>query len=153
MSEQTLCLAEDADLDHENARDWYDSYGWHLTTENEGDLTLDVVEYHWLNEPDQEVVNHIRETYYDLTDEEVMSLIEKAREVRANAEAVEALLGEAVEAYGRGDVAAVFAQPARPVVRRDQVAMSDIAFLTGWCRIHAPACFRLTMSQNVILFV
>jgi hypothetical protein len=107
MSEQTLRLAEDADLDHENARDWYDSYGWHLTTENEGDLTLDVVEYHWLNEPDQEVVNHIRETYYDLTDEEVMSLIEKAREVRANAEAVEALLGEAVEAYGRGDVAAV----------------------------------------------
>jgi hypothetical protein len=73
MSEQTLRLAEDADLDHENARDWYDSYGWHLTTENEGDLTLDVVEYHWLNEPDQEVVNHIRETYYDLTDEEVMS--------------------------------------------------------------------------------
>ena len=98
---------ENADLTHEDARGWYDSYGWHITTENEGDVTIDAVEYDWLDGTDAEAIAKLRETYDGLTDDEAESIIAKAREVREAAETVDGLLGEAVEAYQRGDMDAV----------------------------------------------
>lgn len=100
-------LISNADVTHEDARDWYESYGWHITTEIEGDVTIDSVEYDWLDGTDAEAVAKLREAYAALTDDEAESIVSKAREVREAAETVEGLLGEAVEAYQRGDTGAV----------------------------------------------
>lgn len=100
-------LHDNADTTREDARGWYDSYGWHITTEREGDVTLDAVEYDWLEGTDAEAIAELRKTYDALTDEEAESIVAKARVVRSTAEAVESLLDAAVEAYQRGDLAAV----------------------------------------------
>jgi predicted Zn-dependent protease len=97
-------LTHNADLTHEDARGWYDSYGWYITTENEGDVTIDAVEYDWLDGTDTKAVAKLRETYDALTDDEAESIVAKARKVRETGETVEGLLDEAVEAYQRGDV-------------------------------------------------
>ena len=70
---------ENADLTHEDARGWYDSYGWHITTENEGDVTIDAVEYDWLDGTDAEAIAKLRETYDGLTDD---AAIERQRNRR-----------------------------------------------------------------------
>jgi hypothetical protein len=75
-------LTHDADLTHEDARGWYNSYGWHITTANEGDVTIDAVEYDWLDGTDAEAIAKLRETYDALTDDEAESIVAKAREVR-----------------------------------------------------------------------
>jgi hypothetical protein len=100
-------LIHNADLTHEDAFDFYYSYGWHITTEYEGDVTLDAVEYDWLDGTDAEAIAKLRETYDALTDDEAESIVAKAREVREAGEAIEGLLDEAVEAYQRGDMDAV----------------------------------------------
>ena len=100
-------LTRDADLTHEDARGWYDAYGWHITTEREGDVTIDAVEYDWLDGTDAEAIAKLRETYDALTDDEAGSIVAKAREVREAGEEVEGLLDEAVEAYQCGDMDAV----------------------------------------------
>jgi hypothetical protein len=100
-------LKHNADLTHEDARGWYNSYGWHITTANEGDVTIDAVEYDWLDGTDAEVIARLRETYDALTDDEAESIVAKAREVREAGETIEGLLDEAVEAYQSGDMDAV----------------------------------------------
>lgn len=99
-------LKPNADLDHESAKDWYENYGWHITTEKEGDVTLDAVEYEWLDGTDDEVCAKLLETY-DLTDSEAAAIVFMARKVREAAETVADLLDEAVAAYQRGDMDAV----------------------------------------------
>ena len=100
-------LIENADLSHEDARSFFESYGWHISTQDEGDVTIDSVEYDWLDGTDAQVIAKLRQTYGALTDDETECIIAKAREVREAAETVDGLLGEAVEAYQRGDMDAV----------------------------------------------
>lgn len=100
-------LTTDADLTHEDARDWYGSYGWHISTEDEGDITLDAVAYDDLDGTDEEVIADLRETYESLTLDEAESIVEKARSVREAAESVESLLLAAVAAYEARDLAGV----------------------------------------------
>jgi len=99
-------LKHNADLTHESAKDWYDNYGWYISTEKEGDVDLDAVEYEWLDGTDEEVISKLLETY-DLTDREAAAIAFMARKVREAAEAVAGLLDEAVAAYQRGDLARV----------------------------------------------
>ena len=100
-------LASEADLDHEDARGWYDSYGWHITTENEGDVTHDAVEYDWLEDTDSEVIGKLRAAYDGLTADEAESIVSKCRDIREAGEAVEEALSEAVQAYHAGNVGMV----------------------------------------------
>jgi hypothetical protein len=99
-------LKHNADLTHEDAKNWYENYGWHISTEKEGDVTLDAVEYEWLDGTDNEVISKLLKIY-DLTDHEAAVIAFMARKVREAAETVVGLLDEAVEAYQRGDLAAV----------------------------------------------
>lgn len=107
---ESFGLAHEADTTHEDAREWYDSYGWHLTTEKAGDVLLQACEYDWLDEEnDDEVADKMREWDSDLTRDEALSIAHKARSVRDDAEVVCGLLDEAVEAYNRADYDAVVA--------------------------------------------
>lgn len=96
-----------ADLDHEDARGWYDSYGWHLTTESAGDVTLQAVEYDWLDETDDHAIDLLVAADGDLTRDEAESIVERARTVRDAAESVESRLKTAVTCYQAGDLAGV----------------------------------------------
>jgi hypothetical protein len=98
-------LSDNADLTYEDARDWYDSYGWHIPTKREGDVLLQAVKYDWLDDADDQVViKKLRAKYKRLTYDEADALVACARMVRDTAEQVESLLEEAVEAYLRGDL-------------------------------------------------
>jgi len=96
-------LTANADTTHESAIDWYSSYGWHLSTES-GDVTLQAVEYGWLDdEDDAAVVALLMGEERKLKEDEAESIVEMARHVRSMADAVEGLLDSAVEAYDSGD--------------------------------------------------
>ena len=103
----TAVLTTDADTSHEDARDWYGSYGWHLTTENAGDVTLDAVEYDWLDMTDERAAEELRAVYADLTSDEALSIVTAARSVREAAESICGALDTAVSAYERRDLAGV----------------------------------------------
>lgn len=100
-------LRADADTDHEDARSWYESYGWHLSTEDAGDVTLQAVEYDWLDESDDLVVVKLMDSDSDLTQDDAESIVDMARTVRESAESLEAILDEVVEKYEVGDEAGV----------------------------------------------
>jgi hypothetical protein len=102
--EQIDRLNADADTEHETAEEWYDSYGWHLTTENAGDAFLQAVEYDWLDDYDDDaVIARLLESDDQLNRDEAASMVTKAREIRECAESICDLLDEAVEAYQQGD--------------------------------------------------
>lgn len=110
--EKAVALATDADTTHADAHDWYGAYGWHLTTEDAGDVTLDAVDFDWLDETDDEdlmrdrVVASLRRDHPRLTADEAEAILGKAIEVRDAAEAIEEALDDAAEAYERGDLEA-----------------------------------------------
>jgi len=119
----TTTLAVNADLSHEDARDWYSSYGWHLDTEECGSVTHDVVEYDWLDQDDDAVVALLLEAMDDLTQDEAESIVAAAREIREAAEEVEAALEAAVEAYEDDDLDGVIA--ALDEARRIEIEHGD----------------------------
>lgn len=97
-------LKENANTEHEDARDWFSAYGAHVSTENHGDLTHDVVEYDWLDGDDDSVVNLLLAKYASLAEDEAAALAAMARAVREAAETVGELLEDAVAAYESGDL-------------------------------------------------
>jgi len=102
-----VMFVRNADLDHQDARDFYDSYGWCLPTENAGDICHDAVEYDWLDDQDDEaVVAKLMAEDGHLEDYEAEEVVAKAREIREAGEAVESQLEAAVEAYEANDYAA-----------------------------------------------
>ena len=101
--ENAVELASDADTTHEDARGWYDSYGWHLSTEEAGDVVLQAVEYDWLDD-DDDAVKKLRAEESEITQDEADSVVEAARGVRETAESICGLLDRAVEAYEAGDL-------------------------------------------------
>lgn len=106
----TYRLIADADLSHEDARGWYGSYGWHLSTEAAGDVTLDACEYDWLDDDEGVVaIRRLMAADSDLTADEAEIIAQRAAMIRAAAEAVEYELTEACRAYHAGDVAGVVA--------------------------------------------
>lgn len=98
-------LALDADTRHQCAREMYDAYGWHISTEAAGDIELQTIDYDWLDERnDDTVLDSHRDDMPDMSDDERKKLIAMARGVRADMEGIESLLESAVDAYERGDV-------------------------------------------------
>lgn len=102
--ESANALGTDADTSHEDSRGWYESYGWHLTTENAGDVCLQAVEYDWLDGSDAAAVRKLRASDSDLTSDDAEAIVERAREVRDAAESVCGLLDDAVQAYEARDL-------------------------------------------------
>ena len=98
-----LGLAESASTSHETADDWYDAYGWHISTERAGDVTLQAVAYADLAQCDEEIVCHLLAEDDDLQRDEAESIVAMAREVAASADEVAAALEAAAEAYRAGD--------------------------------------------------
>ena len=97
-------LTQNADTKHEDAIDWYSSYGWHLSTEDAGDVCVQAVEYDWLDdEDDAAAVALLLADEPQLSEDEAESIVDMARSVRSMADAVEGLLDAAVEAYDSGD--------------------------------------------------
>ena len=96
-------LTKNANLTHETAQEWYESYGWHMSTENEGDLLLQEVEFDWLDDG-EDAVGKLMEAKPGLLQEEAEGIVDKAASVREAAEAVEASLEEAVTAYRNSDL-------------------------------------------------
>lgn len=93
-----------ADTTHEDAIGWYSDYGWHLSTEDAGDVCVQAVEYGWLDdEDDAAVVALLMADEGKLSEDEAESIVDMARSVRSMADAVEGLLDAAVEAYDSGD--------------------------------------------------
>lgn len=110
---QNYRLMADADITHEDAEDMYSSYGWHLSTEDAGDVTLQAVEFDWLDQSDDSGVaaklldstrGHGRSK---MTVDEAEQIVAKAREVRESMESIDGLLEQAVAAHERGDVDSV----------------------------------------------
>lgn len=99
-----LGLAESASTSHETADEWYDAFGWHLSTERAGDVTLQAVAYADLaTQTDDGIVAQLLAEDEDLTRDEAESIVAKAREVAASADEVDAALETAAEAYRAGD--------------------------------------------------
>jgi len=97
-------LNSDDDTEHETPEEWYDSYGWHLTTEHAGDVMLQAVEYDWLNDPEDDVVIELLLAENEsLSYDEAETIVVKAREIRDAAESICELLVDCVAAYKRGD--------------------------------------------------
>lgn len=106
--EPVALLNDGADTEHQEARDWYESYGWHLTTESAGDVTLQAVEYDWLDSSDDaDVIARLLESDESLTADEAAEIVSRAREVRQAAESICSLLDDAVAAYEAVDGPAV----------------------------------------------
>jgi len=122
---QSATLAEvGANTEHEDARNWYDSYGWHLTTEAAGDVVMQAVEYDWLDGgDDDEVVRRLMAEHEALTADEAESIVERARSIRDVAEGICSQLDEAVAAYERRDREVV--REALSAARRDELDHGD----------------------------
>jgi len=102
-----VMFVENADLNHQDARDFYQSYGWCLSTENAGDICHDAIEYDWLDDQnDGSIVAKLMAEDGHLEDYEAAEVVAKAREIREAGEAVESQLAAAVEAYEADDYAA-----------------------------------------------
>lgn len=141
-----LALRDGADTHYESAEDWYRSYGAHISTEHAGDVTVQAVEYDWLDDDDEEVAAKVREADADISEDEAESLVALARRVCEAADGVESLLAEAVDAYERGDLRAVIGllDDASSAEREhgDDPATSDLAERllteTGYVVMHCP---------------
>ena len=111
-----VSLAPQANTTHESAKSWYDSYGAHISTENHGNISIQAVEYDWLDdEHDAAVVALVLADMPDPEDDDdaadlrsvAEGLVDRAREVRDAADTVKSLLDEAVRAYESADINAV----------------------------------------------
>lgn len=95
-----------ANTDHEDAREWFACYGWHLPTENAGCVGLQSVEIDWLELEPEEIADKLMEADPDLMQDEADAIAEQALEVWQVARGVESLLHDAVEAYEQSDLEA-----------------------------------------------
>lgn len=104
-----ITLRIGADTHHESAEDWYGSYGAYVSTESAGDVTIQSIDYDWLDESDDDEVLRAHRDEIDtrITDNEALDLIARAREVREAADDIEGLLDAVVDAYERGVAAEV----------------------------------------------
>lgn len=89
-------LIQGADTEHEDAIDWYQSYGAHIETEHHGCIEPMVVGYADLDGNDVDIRSDLLRHY--------PNLLKKARAIREAADGVEAALEAAVSAYEAGDV-------------------------------------------------
>lgn len=99
----------DPNTEHETAKDFFSGYGWHLTTEHAGDVCHDAVDFDWLDDDNDTVIEKLLADDDDLLRHEAEAIVVRAREIREAGEAIEAILNDAVEAFERGDFAACVA--------------------------------------------
>lgn len=129
--ESAVGLKSNANTRHEDARDWYGDYGWHLSTEHAGDVLLQAIEFDWLDESDVEVGGKLLSDNDDLSEDEAIEIIRMARSVREMAENIDSLLDDAVDAYERGDLdetrKALLAAYAAESEAGDEPATKDLA--------------------------
>ena len=100
-----VILRPSANTAHDSAEDWYASYGAHVSTEEYGDVSIQAVDYDWLDGDD--VAEKVLEDYPEMSEAEADKLVERARDVRYAAEGVCDNLDDAVTAYKAGDLAGV----------------------------------------------
>lgn len=94
-----------ADTEHQCAEDWYNAYGWHLTTGELGDVPLQAVAYDWLESASEDnVLERLSWDREELTKEEADTLVAKARDIRGESEAIVDAIDAAVTAYERGNL-------------------------------------------------
>ena len=97
-------LTKNANLTHETAQEWYESYGWYMFTKNEWEVELQEVEFEWLEDGEDVAVQNLMVAKPGLLQEEAEGIVAKAAEVREAAEEVESWLVEAVTAYRNNDL-------------------------------------------------
>lgn len=113
----TMVLCPDADTTYDSGADMYDYYGAHASSDYYGDISIQLVEYAWLDDSDdraviQRTIRAIGPRDTDDTDgadrravaEELVCV---ARAVRSDMDAIAAMLADAVAAYDAGDVEGV----------------------------------------------
>lgn len=93
---------QETDTIHETAEDWYEAYGWHLPTQQKGDVELQVVLWSDLDSEDEDIVQTLTED--GLTREEAQTLVAKAREIREAAEGINRNLEAAVTCWEQHDI-------------------------------------------------
>lgn len=108
-----VVLRPDANTSHDDARNMYDCYGAHVTDHEydqdgelvrERDIELQVVEYEWLDDDDDDAVTQKIVAEVGCSKAVAEQLLALARQVRRDMEAVERDLDEAVKAYDTGDI-------------------------------------------------
>lgn len=102
-------LNPNAKLKHETAREWYESYGWHLSTELAGDVELQAVTWEWAELDTETAIANLMESDSDLSYDEAQTIVVKAKEVREAAEPIVSYLELAVDCYKQGDLDGVTA--------------------------------------------
>ncbi len=86
-----------------DAQDWYESYGWHLSTDRAGDVELGVVAYYELDHLDDDIVDTLMDAMPDLRRSEAQTIVARARVVRKAMEGIASRLVAAIAAYLAGD--------------------------------------------------
>ncbi len=101
-------LSAKAETAHQTPQEWYEAYGWHLSTESAGDVVLQAVDYDHADEDDYDYPNEahaeLRGAHPGMTRDERDEVIARAAAIRAVADTVCGYLHDAVVAYEAGDV-------------------------------------------------
>lgn len=91
-------------ITRESARDWYEAYGWSMSTAREGDVCLQAVDYDWLDESDEQAIILLQDNYSELGTSEARDIVSHARGIRETAESIEGLHDTAATQYEGGDL-------------------------------------------------
>ena len=89
----------------------YSCYGAYITagrdTEHEHDVTVQAVDYEWLDDPDDEAVaDRVQGEVRHISREEAIDLVELAREIRVSMDEISERMDAAVTSYDEGDLEA-----------------------------------------------
>ena len=102
-------LRPKADLTHEDAKEWYSAFGWHIPTRHHGDVELQAVSYE-MAKTQKTATLALEHQYPRLRREELSAISDKAVTIRDAAEDIERDLQSAVTAYRRKNLKAVVAR-------------------------------------------
>ena len=104
LKSKKLELAQNSNVSHDSAEVMYDCYGAHISTDHDGDVCIQSVDYDWLDD-DQDAKALLAERRPDMTADECESLVSLARHIREAMEGIEDALERASCAAVDGDFA------------------------------------------------
>ena len=94
IDSKNLELAQNPNVSHDSAEDMYDCYGAHISTEHDGDVCIQSVDYDWLDD-DQDAEALLAECHPDMTADECETLVALARRIREAMDGIEDALERA----------------------------------------------------------
>ena len=106
LNSKNLELAQNSNVSHDSAEEMYDSYGAHISTDHNGDVCIQDVDYDWLDD-EEDAKALLAERRPKMTANECESLVSLARRIREAMEDVEDALERASCAAVDGDFAGV----------------------------------------------